>query len=89
MFRNPRYVSDEAVSTEKQELVPAKKEGHTTNSTIKKMSFINTEDCTIEVNGIPIKLQAGQGFQIEYNDPDIESFVISEAGINFKFVAVV
>lgn len=48
--------------------------------------FQNTQPCTVKINGSsPIPLDAIQGIESDINDAVITSFVIVEAGINYKW----
>jgi hypothetical protein len=51
-----------------------------------RFSFLNTEDCTVIVNGTEIFLRAGQGFETNEVDAEIYSFIIKESGIHYNFV---
>lgn len=80
--------SDMQISTENYEIVPPKPEKWTVGYRIKKLSLDNIEECTVIINDITtVKLKAGQGFEMSYNDPPIRSFVIKEEGISFNFIA--
>lgn len=51
-----------------------------------EFSFLNTQPCTVIVNGKDKNvLDADQGFQINDNDAIIESVVIIESGIDYKW----
>ena len=52
-----------------------------------KFSFFNYQPCTVKINnGEPIYLQAEQGFQSDYMDAPIFSFVIQEAGVQYQWI---
>lgn len=91
MSRVSRYVSGgSSPSTANQELVPEMKDGNTVGFEFLKLSFLNKEACTIVINGeAELKLEANQGFECSYEDPNIHSFVIKESAINFNFVGLV
>lgn len=73
------YDGNRAVSTANQEIVPASTQFY-------KFSFLNTEVCTVKINGgKSIPIDADQGVQTDDNDAPIFSFVIVESGINYKW----
>lgn len=88
------YLSSEGirVSTENMELIEDSPENWTSGYKVKKFSFRNFDECTVEwtsYNGkvISQQLPAGLGFEVGYDDPPIISFVIKEEGVSFLFVA--
>ncbi|MGG0667627.1 hypothetical protein ABE073_03770 [Lederbergia citrisecunda] len=88
------YLSSEKtkVSTENLELIEDSPETWSSGYKIKKFSFMNLEECTVEWtshNGkvTSLKLPAGIGLEIGYDDPPITSFIIKEEGISYFFVA--
>lgn len=50
-----------------------------------RFCFNNNSDCHIKVNGIRIFIKAGQGFNTNYTDPVINSFVIEENGTQYNW----
>lgn len=51
-----------------------------------EFSFLNSQACTVIVNGKDRNvLDADQGFQINENDVTIDSIVIVETGIDYKW----
>lgn len=52
-----------------------------------KFSFLNNSACTIKINGSsPIYISANQGFNNEYYDAPIYSFVVVTAGIQYNYI---
>lgn len=52
-----------------------------------KFSFLNDQDCTIKINNVEtIFLRENQGFNSDYYDKPIHSFVISEKGIQYNWI---
>ena len=83
------YISGSGVTTENMELIPSSPSDWTYDYTIKKLSFYSTMACTIVINKkYKIPLQAGRGFEVDYKDPSINSFVIEEANVTYEFIGV-
>lgn len=78
------YDGDRTVSTaNKQIVVPP---AGVTNYKFYEFAFLNTQACTVKINGGKlIPLDADQGVKITDNDAPVSSFVIVEAGINYKW----
>lgn len=75
-------------SSGNHEIVPNKPDRWTNGYRLRKLSFDNVEECTILINDeIEVFLKAGQGFNTDYSDPPIYSFVVQEEGIQFNFIA--
>lgn len=52
----------------------------------KHFYFDNKNDCTVKINGgSPIFLEAGDSWQTDITNTPIESFVIVESGISYKW----
>ncbi|MFI2856790.1 hypothetical protein ACH6EH_06590 [Paenibacillus sp. JSM ZJ436] len=80
--------SDKGMSTANQEILPVIDAGWTRSPRGKyyEFSFLNEQACTVIVNGKDRNvLEAGIGFEINENDFKIESVVVVEPGINFKW----
>lgn len=53
-----------------------------------KISFSNlTGDCLIKVNGVEMFLQSGTGFDSNYDDPIIKSFIVVTPGVQYLYIA--
>jgi hypothetical protein len=79
------YNGGKSTSTANQEILPLPS-GWNVNRQYYEFSFLNTQACTIKINGSgPIPLDPEQGLQIDANDSKIYSLVIVEAGIDFKW----
>lgn len=52
-----------------------------------ELSFLNTQACTIKINGSSsaIPCPANVGFEMDENDAEIKSFVVVESGIDYKW----
>lgn len=85
---------DLTVSTAMHEIVPQAPSSWTVPVVFKNLSFYNTEECHVILNGKSdidegdniIYLRAGQGLDIDEKDIDIYSFIIVESGVSFNFV---
>lgn len=75
-------------STANQEIIPPTPAGWSgVKLSFYKFSFQNKANCTVKINGgDPIYLEADDGFEVNLEDAPITSFVIVEAGIQFKFI---
>ncbi|GFN32601.1 hypothetical protein [Paenibacillus xylaniclasticus] len=76
-----------ATSEENQELLPIlNPKWNNPRGKYYEFAFLNTESCTVIVNGKDINVLAeNQGFQIGRNDVLIESVVVVESGINYQW----
>jgi len=75
-------------SNTNQEVIPPHPKGWNKGYNFYRFSFINDQDCHVKINGgDEIYLRANQGFNSTEIDAPIWSFVISEEGIVFNFVA--
>lgn len=81
------YNGDRSVSTANQEILTVIDATWTKpRGEYYEFSFQNTQPCTVKVNGsAPIPLDAIQGIESDVDDAVITSFVIVEAGINYKW----
>lgn len=79
--------SDKGVSAANQEVLPLLNEKWTfPHGLYYEFSFMNSQTCTVIINGKDKNvLDANQGFQIDRNDVLIESVVILEDGIDYKW----
>mgnify|MGYP007112383697 CR=1 FL=1 len=74
-------------STGNQEIVANLKPESWTSFRLYSFTFKNYSPCTVIINGgNPIFLDTGEGFITSYIDAPITSFIIVEAGIQYKFV---
>ena len=80
------YDGDKGVSTANQEILPIPS-GWSFQRMYYELSFLNSEPCTVRINGSSdlIPLDAEQGIQVNSNDAKVSSIVIVEAGIDFKW----
>lgn len=70
-----------ATSVGNDELVPV-------NGQFLKISFANINaDCVVKVNGVDVFIQSGMGFESNYDDPIIKSFIIVTPGVQYIYVA--
>lgn len=70
-----------------REIIPASPSNWTGGYRVRKLSFDNEQNCTIILNGTTtIFLKAGLGFEMDYEDASITSFVIVESGINYTWI---
>ena len=85
-----KFVGTEEVkiSTGMDELMPIPT-GWSLGYVFKRISFRNKQSCTILVDGVPLYLGYMEGFQTEYSDPNIKSFIIVEPNIEYHFIGVV
>ncbi|OZB98015.1 hypothetical protein [Paenibacillus sp. XY044] len=79
--------SDKGTSTANQEVLPViDARWNSPRGKYYEFSFLNSQACTVIVNGKDKNvLDADQGFQINDNDALIESVVIVEVGIDYKW----
>lgn len=83
------YIGGIGVTEEFMELIPDSPINWTYDYIIRKLSFYSEMPCTILINNkYRIPLQAGRGFEIDYKDPSITSFVVEEANVTYEFVGV-
>lgn len=79
------YGGNKGTSTAKQDILASN--GLTFSPDYYELSFLNDTDCTIIINGSvnSIPLAANQGVMIDSNDKKINSIVIVEAGVGYKW----
>lgn len=90
MKQGSGYIGSPALQTSvaNQEIIPPKPNNWVLGYQLYKFSFINTEACTIIINGgDPIYLRANQGFAIDQNDKKITSFKIVEDNVTYNYIA--
>jgi len=77
-------------STELVEIIQQHKPSSwiTSKLQVYKFSFMNNEDCHIEINesSSQIFLPAGTGFEMSEVDKELWSFVIVEAGVTYTYI---
>jgi len=80
--------SDLIVSTANQEIIQQNKPTNLSSFSAYKLSFMNTQDCHVIINGSAnqIYLKANTGFEIDASDKEIYTFVIVEAAISYYYV---
>jgi hypothetical protein len=95
LLKNTRYLTTNSIQTSvaNQEIIPTPPITWTVVYKIKKLSFYNVQACNIifedaEGDTHNQYLYAGQGFNIDYNDPEILSFKIVQNNINYTYVMV-
>lgn len=81
------------VSSANEELIPKTPEDWTVGYKVRKFSYINAEDVTVLMtdykgNVTEMILPSMVGFEIDYNDPPITSFVMKEADVPYYFSAI-
>lgn len=78
--------ADIETSVAEKEIIPLSPYGE--QCELYKFSLENIEACHVLINGYntPIFLKAGQGFNVNKNDRNIESFKIVEDGIHFNWI---
>lgn len=77
-----------------QEIVPKAPEGWTVPIEFEVFSFLNTDDCTVILNGIneltgednKIFLKAGQGMSINEKDVKVKSCKVVEPNVLFNWI---
>ncbi|MEI2464980.1 hypothetical protein [Niallia taxi] len=75
-------------STEMHQVVPSPPTHWSKGYNFYRFSFHNTIPCTVKINeDEPIFLRGRQGFNTDYYDAPIRSFVIIEPGVQFNWVA--
>lgn len=90
-----RVIGSKAIETtnvENYELVNYRGENNsfTKASSLKSLAFIALSDCTVKINnGTEILIQSGESLEFEFNEMIIDSFIISEKGTKFRYVAIV
>lgn len=83
MNRGIGYDGNIGTSTANQELV-INRNGWT-DFGFYEFSFLNSQDCTVKINGNSIPLSVDQGVQIDADDAPIKSFIIVQSGIDYKW----
>ena len=69
------------------EIIPDAPTNWTSSYKLYKFSLWNSEACTIKLNdGSAIYLRAGQGFNMDQNDKELNSVVICENNIHYSWV---
>lgn len=79
---SPTILTSEA----SEEIIPTPPAEWSKGYSVYKFRFKNTSDCTVSINGgTPILIDAAEGFETDYRDAIITSFVIQEAGVNYSW----
>lgn len=76
----------EKTTKENTEILRFKKEDWTFNYSFGHFYFDNKDDCTVIINGgLPIFLEAGDSWQTDNTNTAIESFIVVESGVSYKW----
>lgn len=77
----------EVTSKSHQEILPPPPPKWSMPYTFDKFSFYNETTCNVIINKkFPISLSAGRGFEVDYDDVPITSFVIVEENTPYEFI---
>lgn len=84
-----RYMGTDRIETTKEkntEILSLRNEKWSYDYSFTHFFFDNKDACTVKINNSnPIYLEAGDGFQTDYYNTPINSFIIIESGVSYKW----
>ncbi len=84
-----RYMGTAKIETtekENTEILSLRNDKWTYDYVFTHFYFDNKDECRVKINGSePIYLEAGDGFQTDYYNTPIHSFIIVESGVSYKW----